>query len=263
MKKVLVSIGICILTAVVIYIHFNKLFTGTERESLLKKFAQEYAVAEKEFDSAFTTGELVSGAGGLRRISEKHLCEALDYKLRHTSDAAERLRIIEDFHTLSKEIQIVHLTPREKMGSLIGMWIYHAEANLMQQQISVWMLNSEEEKRWKRIADAPLLWNGEKIQLSRGKAKFEDVMYNQKVTLEIVIFPKQTLTYMDRDFAIRRSDIEFAGNDDFSRVCLCELKNGILEVRSSLKMPYFTKWEFKGNKLIIYGNNNAREEFTL
>ena len=42
------------------------------------------------------------------------------------------------------------------------------------------------------------------------------------------------------------SDILFAGNDDYSTAYLCELKNGTLEVRTTLKMPYFTSWNLKG-----------------
>ena len=177
-------------------------FAG-EREDLQKKFEKEYAAAEKELsENAETTVELVSAAGGCSALSEKHLFQAFDYKLRNTSDARERLRIIEDFHKLSKEVQTLHLTSRDGMGSLAGMWIYHAEASLMRQQISVWMLNFEDEKRRKRIVDASLVLNGKTIKLDRERATFSAVMYNQKVTLEIILFPKDTFTYKGRDLQL-------------------------------------------------------------
>ena len=238
-------------------------FAG-EREDLLKKFETEYAVAKKELsENAETTVELVSAAGGCSILSEKHLFQAFDYKLRNTSDARNRLQIIEDFHKLSKEVQTLHLTPREGMGSLAGMWIYHAEANLMRQQLSVWMLNAKDEKRWKRIADTLLLLNGKTIKLDRGRAKFDDVMHDQKVTLEIILFPKDTFTYNGRDFAIIRTDIQFAGNDDYSTVYLCELKNGRLQVYSTLEMPYFTSWKLKGKNTLHILNSDVVQNISL
>lgn len=238
--------------------------TAGEREDLLKKFEQEYAVAETELsEKAETTIELVGAAGECSHVSEKHLLQAFDYKLRHTINAAERLQIIADFYKLSKDVQKLHQTPREGMGSLAGMWIYHAEANLMRQQISVWMLDFDDEKRWKRIADAVLVLNGKKIKLDRGKAKFNAVMYDEKVTLEIVLFPRDTFTYKGRDFAIIRTDIQFAGNDDYSKVYLCEKQDGRLQVHSTLKMPYFSSWKLKGEKLVIFGQNSEKEEFCL
>ena len=256
MKKFFTTAWVVIVAAVAV--------TAGEREDLLKKFEQEYAAAEKELsENAETTVELVSAAGGCSILSEKHLFLAFDYKLRNTSDARDRLQIMEDFHKLSKEVQTLHLTPREGMGSLAGMWIYHAEANLMRQQISVWMLNSEDEKRWKRIANTPFILKGQKIELYRGKAKFNAVMYEQQVTLEIVLFPKDTFTYMGRDFAIIRTDIQFAGNDDYSKVYLCEKKNGRLQVYSTLKMPHFTNWKLNGEKLVVFGQNSEKEEFCL
>ena len=238
-------------------------FAG-EREELLEKFEKEYTVAEKNFlEKAETTIELVGAAGNCSTVSEKHLFQAFDYKLRHTFGAAERLRIISDFHKLTKELHTLHLTPRSEMGTLAGMWIYYTEANLMRQQIAVWMLNSDAEKRWKRIADTQLVINSKNIKLECGKAKFNTVMHDQKVILEIVLFPQNTFTHQGRDFAIIEPDIPFAGNDDFSKIYLCELKNGKLEVRTALKMPYFTKWELKGKKLIVFGKNSEKEEFCL
>ena len=94
-----------------------------EREDLLKKFEKEYADIEKKFlKDAETTVELVGAAGECSNVAEKHLFQAFDYKLRHTTDAAERLQLIEDFHKLSKEVQKLHQTPREGMGSLAGIF---------------------------------------------------------------------------------------------------------------------------------------------
>lgn len=235
-----------------------------ELEDLLKKFETEYATAEKELsENAETTVELVSAAGGCSILSEKHLFQAFDYKLRHTINTAERLQIIADFYKLSKDVQKLHQTPREGMGSLAGMHIYYAEAELMRQQIAVWMLDTEAEKRWKRIANAPLVLKGQKIELYRGKAKFDAVMYEQQVTLEIVLFPQNTFTHRGRDFAIIRTDIQFAGNDDFSTVYLCEVKNGKLQVAAQLKMPCVTQWVLEGNKLKFIGDKNEKEEIIL
>ena len=254
MKKFFTTAWVVIVAAVAV--------TAGEREDLLKKFEQEYAAAETELsEKAETTIELVGAAGECSNVAEKHLFPAFDYKLRHTTDAAERLQLIKDFHKLSKEIQTLHLTPRENMGSLAGMWIYHSKAHLMRQQIAVWMLDTEAEKRWKRIANAPLVLKGQKIKLYRGKAKFNAVMYEQQVTLEIVLFPKYTFTHRGRNFAIIRTDIQFAVNDDFSTVYLCELKQGKLQVAAQFKMPCFTHWKLQGNKLTIFdSNNNAKEE---
>ena len=234
-----------------------------EREDLLKKFEQECAAEEEDSEKAQTTVELVGAAGGASTLSEQHLFLAFDYKLRHTADVAERLHLIADFNKLSKAVQKLHLTPREGMGSLAGMWIYHAEANLMRQQIAIWMLDAEAEKRWKRIADVQLVLKDKSIQLDHGRATFNSVMYGEKVTLELIIYPKDTFSSGGDDFAIIRTDIRFAGNDDYSNVYLCRLKDGKLQVHAKCRMPFFTKWELLGKKLVIFGYNKAREEFAL
>lgn len=239
-------------------------FAG-EREDLLRKFEQEYAAAETELsEKAETTIELVGAAGECSNVAEKHLFLAFDYKLRHTINMAERLQIIADFYKLSKDVQKLHQTPREGMGSLAGMHIYYAETELMRQQIAVWMLDTKAEKRWKRIANSPFILNdGKIIELERGKAKFKAVMFDEKVTLEIVLFPQNTFTHRGRDFAVIRSDIAFAGNDDYSTVYLSELKNGRLQVYSTLKMPHFTNWKLNGEKLVVFGQNSEKVEFCL
>lgn len=234
-----------------------------ERENLLKKFEREYAVAQTEFlKKANTTVELVGSAGECATLSEKHLFQAFDYKLRHTASAEERLQIIADFHKLSKELQTLHQTPREGMGSLAGMQIYHAEANLMRRQIAIWMLDPETEKRWNRMANVPFILNGKSIELDRGKAKFDAVMYGRKVTLEILLSPQNTFTYQNRDFAIIRTDIPFAGNDDFSTVYLCEFDGKKLQVHTKCKFPLLCKWKVTGKTITIFtGNKKEKIQF--
>lgn len=255
MKKFAAVVGI--LTA------FSAAFAG-EREDLLKKIEKEYAAAEKEFlEKAETTAELVGAAGECSTLSEKHLFMVFDYKLRHTQNAAERLLIIKEFQTLVNELYALRNTPREDMGSLAGMQIYHAEANLMRRQIKIWMLEPEAEKRWRRIADSTLILNGKTIELDRGQAAFTSKMYDNNVNLELILMPENTFTFQGRDFAVIRTDLPFAMNDDFSEVFICEMKNGKLQVRSKSKKPYFSKWELKGEKLIVFGQDNTKEEFSL
>lgn len=241
-----------LILAMVLGMFFYSAWAG-EREELVKKFEQETIAAEKELsENAKTTVDLVGAAGNCSLVSEKQLFLALDYKLRQTSEASSRLRIIEDFYRVSKEVQKLHLTPREGMGTLAGMFIYHAEAIIMRQQIAVWMLDSETEKLWKRIADATLILNGRKIKLNSGKANFASAMYDEKVILELLLFPKDTFSFGGRDFAIIRTDIHLAVNDDYSTVYLCELKKGNLVVHTKLKHPYVSKWVRQKNKLILY-----------
>ena len=245
MKKFFTTAWVVIVAALAV--------TAGEREDLLEKFEQEYAVAQtKLLEKAETTIELVGTAGECSHVSEKHLLQAFDYKLRHTINTAERLQIIADFYKLSKDVQKLHQTPRKGMGSLAGMHIYYAEAELMRQQIAVWMLNKKDEKRWQRIANTPFILKGQKIELYRGKAKFDAVMYEQQVTLEIVLFPQNTFTHRGRDFAIIRTDIPFAGSDDFSRVYLFELKQGKLLVHTTCKFPFVNKWAVSGDTITIF-----------
>ncbi|MBO7329587.1 MAG: hypothetical protein J6W00_12550 [Lentisphaeria bacterium] len=254
MKKIIVSI-----------LSVVAMFTASagEREVLLKTFEKEYSGVVAVWQNAMTQIDLTAAAGNNWQVSESQLFRALDYKLRHTADAAERLKMLADFYHLSREVQKIYDTPRENMGSGAGMRIYGTIAFNMQQFIAVLMLDSESEKHWKKISEAELDLNGKKIKLSRGKATFDAVMYEQQVTLEIVLFPQNTFTHRGRDFAIIKTDIPFAGNDDFSKVYLCELKNGKLQVVVQLKMPYFEKWNLKRNKLTIFDSNNAKEEFIL
>ena len=254
MKKIFISlVGIAALSV----------FSG-EREDLIKQFVREYSVAEKTLtEKAETTLELVSAAGNTSHVAGKHLDLAFDYKLRNTPDAAERLKIIETFKAVIEENLTIHQTPREGMGSLAGMSIYSAAAALMRQQTAVWLLDAEAEKRWKRLANVPWMFDGKTVTLSNGKAKFKAVRYDEKVTLELLLFPASTFSYKGRDFAIIRTDIPFSVCDDYSEVYLCELKNGKLSTRIKFKMPFFSKIELKGSRLLLFGHDNRKEEFSL
>ena len=253
MKKILISLGMTALSV----------FAG-EREDLLKRLEREYSTAHKELaEKAQTTVEMVGAAGNTSNVAEKHLRLAFDYKLRNTINTAERLKIIEDYKELLREVWIVHETPRDGMGSLAGMMIYGKEAELMRQQTAVWLLDKAAGERWKRIADAPCILNGAKIRLSSGKAKYKAVRYDNKVTLELLLFPESTFSYKGREFAIIRTDIPFTVGDDYSEVFLCELKNGKLETLKKFEMPYFSKFELKGSRLLLIGENNRKEEFML
>ena len=230
-----------------------------EREALLSTFKQEVAEAGKIFQEAATTVELTAAAGNLWRVAENQYFQALDYKLRHTSDRNKRLELLKKSHLLSREIQKIYDTPREDNGSGIGMQMYHSIANLYQQQIAILMLDVEAEKRWNRIADATMVLDGKEIQLKHGKAKFETTMYSRKEMLEIILSPKDTFCFQNRDFAIIRTDIPFAGNDDFSSVYLLERQDGKMKVHTKCNFPFFSKWELNNSKLILHYDKNTQE----
>lgn len=68
---------------------------AAEREELLEFFEQEYVVTEKEHSEKTKTNvDLVGAAGNYCAVLKKQLFQALDYKLRHTAEASERLRIL-------------------------------------------------------------------------------------------------------------------------------------------------------------------------
>lgn len=243
MKKIIVMF----LSVVAI---FNAL--AGEREVLLKTFEKEDQAVGEIWQNAMTQIDLTAAAGNNWQVAESQLFRALDYKLRHTANAAERLQMLADFHRLSREVQKLYDTPRENMGSGAGMRIYSTIASHMNQYIAVLMLDSESEKCWRKISDSKLELNSKQIKLKGGKAKFDAVMYEQQVTLEILLFPKDTFTHKSRDFSIIRTDIPFAGNDDFSTVYLCELKNGKLQVHTKCKFPFFSKWAVSGDTITIF-----------
>ena len=153
------------------------IFAG-EREDLIKQLECEYFIAEKEFtEKAQTTVELANAAANTSHVAERHLLLALDYKLRHTPNTAARVEMLKAYQRLLEELVTLRETPRENMGSLAGMMISAAMVNLQQQQTAVWLLDADTEKRWKRIANVPLLLNGKTIQLTDGKAKFKTLCH--------------------------------------------------------------------------------------
>ena len=233
--------------------------SADDREDLLAIFHKENTEAENLFQSAMTTVELTEAAGNLWRVAENQYFQALDYKLRHTSDRNKRLELLKKSHLLSREIQKIYDAPREDNGSGIGMQMYHSIANLYQQQIAILMLDAEAEKRWNRIADATMVLDGKEIQLKHGKAKFETTMYSRKEMLEIILSPKDTFCFQNRDFAIIRTDIPFAGNDDFSTVYLLERQDGKMKVHTKCNFPFFSKWELNNSKLILHYDKNTQE----
>ena len=137
-----------IITVLSVFAMFSAL--AGERAELLKNFEKEQNAAEKVWDEAMTQVELTAAAGNNWNTAEAQLFKAFDYKLRHTACAAERLKLIADFHNLSREVQKIHATDRKYMGSMAGMQIYSAIAYNMQQFTAVLMLDSEAEKRWKK-----------------------------------------------------------------------------------------------------------------
>ena len=230
-----------------------------EREILLKTFAAETAEAEKSFQAAMSTIELTGEAGHLWDVAEKQCLKALDYKLRHTEDPHARLTILKNFHLLSREVQKICDTPRENRGSLIGMHIYHHIAILFRQQTAILLLDNEKEELWHLIADSTLLLNGQELRLEQGKTGFTSKMHGEKVTLELILFPEDTFRFRGHDFAVVRTDIRFAGNDDFSSVYLFELKKGKLQVHTRCQFSSIKKWELNGDFLMFHSEKDTQK----
>ena len=210
----------------------------------------------------FSTVELTAGAGNCFSTAEKQVFRALDYKLRHTPSEKERLKILENFHKVSREVEKLCSTPRDNMGSLSGMSIYIAAANLFQQHIAVLLLEGEAEKRWKELEKAVFVVAGQKVYLDQGRGTFVTKMYNSKVTLEMMLVPGDTFTCNGRHYAIVTTDIPFAFNTDHSTTYLTELKGKTLEIRQKLQFPYPAKWELKGSKF-LYHHKEGNGEILL
>lgn len=196
-----------------------------EREDLLRIFEKENAIAEKQLQKAFTTLELTAASGQCRMTAENQLLRALDHKLRRTPDAAERIRILENFHQLSQEIQSVEDTPRQPLGSLALMRINLRIVRLLRRQTAILLQDAESEQRWKRIAEAEAVIDDRQIRLHDGRAEFDAVRHDEKVKLEILLFPEDVSARQGRDFAVIRTDIPFSVNSNFLSVYHCELKN--------------------------------------
>ncbi len=247
------------IAAVIFSIAMISSISAGEREFLLQTFAVETAEAEKAFQAAMSTIELTGAAGHLWEVAEKQCLKALDHKLRHTEDPQARLTILKNFHLLSREVQKIFDTPREYKGSLIGMQIYHYIAILFRQQTAILMLDNEKAKLWHLIADSPLLLGGQELQLEQGKAGFTSMMHGEKVSLEFILFPEDTFHFRGRNFAVIKTDIRFAGNNDFSTVYLFELKKGKLQVHTRCQFPFITRWELNGDFLIFYSEKETQK----
>ena len=229
-----------------------------EKEALLKKFQQEDAEADKRSQEALTTLEMTSAAGNSAAVAEQQLFRALDYKLRRTSDSKQRLQLISDFYDLAHELRKIYNTPREGKGSIIGLHIYSHAASIIRQHIAVLLLDPVSEKRWLRIKDAALVLGKKTISFNQGKAEYFAITDNIEDIFESTLFPQDTFTYKNRDFAVIRTDIQFAGNDDFSTVYLCELVNGKLLVHTKCEFPLISKWDIKGDTFTFYDQKEVQ-----
>ena len=239
---------------------FNAL--AGEREVLLKTFEKEYSGVVAVWQNAMTQIDLTAAAGNNWQVAESQLFRALDYKLRHTANAAERLKMLTDFHRLSREVQKIYDTPRENMGSGAGMRIYGTIACHINQYIAILLLDSESEKRWRKISDAKLELNSKQIKLKGGKAKFDAVMYDKEEELEILLFPKDVFVFQNRVFVVIFTDIQFAGNDDFSTTYLCKFEDGKLRVHTKSKLARVTRWYIK-NDILVLSNEKKTEKIKL
>jgi hypothetical protein len=226
--------------------------TAGEREDLLNQFKKEDTEAEKTFQEAMTTVELTSGAGNKQYTAEQQLFRAMDYKLRQTTDPEKRLKLIENFHELSKTVQEILDTPRDNMGSLAGMLIYSAAEQIMKRQTKILLLCENDEKRWTRFANATLFLKGHELDFKFGKAEYITGSESHPQHMEIYLEPENTFQFQNRFFAIIREDITFTCNDDFSSVYFCELKNNNLIPLLKCAFPYFSKWTLENNVLKIY-----------
>lgn len=223
-----------------------------ERTALLAAFAREDAAAEKVFDESMTTVELTAAAGNMTTVAGKQLCRALEWKLRRTEKKALRLKLLADYFRLGRELQTLSETPRREHGSLTAMRVYHRSALLQKQMTAVLMLDTPAEKRWKKLENASVDLKKHSFSLRGGRGEFQTQMYGRKETLEILLFPRDTFTFQRREFAVLRSDIPFAGNDDFSTVYLCEFVKGKLVLHTTCRFPLISDWKLKENTLTFF-----------
>ena len=200
-------------------------FAG-EREELLKTFKVEDAKVQQVMDKAMTTIEISAASGFGWNVAEKQLLRVLDWKLRQTSNAGERLAMLQTFHDLAKEIQKIMDESWENTGTIESFLRSSRCALLMNRQAAIWLADKEEAARWKRIAFAKGKIGKDEITLNDGRAEFETVLYDEKTTLEIILLPGNTFTKNGRDFVRITTDLAKSANDDFMSVYLCEIKDG-------------------------------------
>ncbi|MBQ9088135.1 MAG: hypothetical protein IJY46_05065 [Lentisphaeria bacterium] len=238
---------------------FSSFAFTAERENLLTDFHKENIAVQKEWDNAMTQNALTGAAGNNWRVAQHQLFRALDYKLRNTSELQKRLDILNKFHVLSRKVQKIYDTPRKDRGSIIGMQIYSHIAYLMQQQIDILLLDNKTELQWNRLANAELVIDGKEVELKDGIAEYCTVMYKENVTLEIILFPKDTFLCRNRNFAVIKTDIRFAGNDDYSSVYLYELKNNKLTLKAKCEFPSITKWELSEDIFTFFSGDKKQK----
>ena len=200
-------------------------FAG-EKEDLLKTFKVEDAKVQQGMDKAMTTIEITAASGFGWNVAEKQLLRVLDWKLRQTSNAGERLAMLQTFHDLAKEIQKIMDESWENTGTIESFLRSSRCALLMNRQAAIWLAGKEDAARWKRIAFAKGKIGKYEITLNDGRAEFETVLYNRETTLEIILFPGNTFTRNGRDFARITTDMPKSVNDDFMSLYLCEIKDG-------------------------------------
>lgn len=227
MKSVLSIIAACFLFA-----------SGSsgEREDLQSAFDRENREADAELEKASSTSELVGAAGHCHSVAAKHLRRALDCKLRHTSDPAERRAVLERFHEFGREIENVLNTPREGRGREFGIHVYCRAAFLTRRQTEIFLLDENAEKRWKRFADAVLVMPGRHIRLQQGAARFSSALPEPE-ELEVRLFPRDTFSRNGRHWAVVRVAAPWGGKADDSAAYLCELVNGELIIRARCDLP--------------------------
>lgn len=188
---------------------------------------------------------------------------ALEYKLRQISDRKKRLELLEDSFTLCRTVFKITNERDPHEGSAGPMTRYARGASLFQQQRDILMLDDKAQKRWDLIADAPLEIDRSTIQLKKGRGEFTSMMYGRPTFQEILLFPADTFSFQNRHFALIRSDSPGSMNNDFSRVFLCEVKQGKLIVLRKSSFSHFSRWTLKDALLILYHHNGSKEKIFL
>ena len=199
-----------------------------ELETLKKAFRAEDDELKKGLDKAMTTVEICGSAGEHWQVAEKQLLRTLDWKLRQTKDAAERIAMLKVLHELGNEIRGIMEESYEGTGTIEPVNRSFRAALLLNRQQMIWMLNKEEKARWDRVANASGMIGGKKITLKNGRAEFVTKMYDENTKLEIMLSPGDISTRDGRDFVRIKTDIPKANNDDFESIYRCEVKDGII-----------------------------------
>lgn len=210
-----------------------------ERAELLRKFAAEDKVMQAKLDRDFTTVELTSGAAEAYELANSQLRRALDYKLRHTPNVENRLKLLETYAELYAEIQKIFDASREGTGSFESfLRVSHAES-LVSRQAAIFMADKETEKRWAHISQSEIVIDGQKLKLVDGRTHFYIKMYNREVRLDLNLYIGQTFAFDNRDFALFRTDMDGSVNDDFATLYIGEFRNGKAVKLYKFRNPYY------------------------